>query len=241
MSDVVLTRRSGRARDLIRCAHPKQALFLAVTIGVLAAVDGRPAREVLLTTAAVLAVQLSLGIDNDLADSQHDYRAQTPGKPIAAARVESDTATYWMLVLILLAVPLARYSGWTAAAALLITLPIGWLHNHLLHRTAFSFLGWTATFALFPAFLAYGGWGGGTHGDAPTWAMTAAAALTGLCCHLTTSINDLVDDNKSGARGLPLRLALRIGAPRLLLATLALSALAVAGLVVAGLTVGLRQ
>ena len=56
-----------------------------------------------------------------------------------------------------------------------------------------------------------------------------------------TALGDLVDDNKSGARNLPLRIALRTGAPRLLVLTILLTTAAVAGLAVASLTVGLRQ
>ena len=94
---------------------------------------------------------------------------------------------------------------------------------------------------MFPAFLAYGAWAGEPHGDPPTYAVTAAAAAVGFCLHFVTTLGDLVDDNKSGARNLPLRLALRIGAPRLLVLTILLTTAAVAGLAVAGLTVGLRQ
>src|SRR5688500_16591351 len=164
MSDAVATPRSGRVRDLVRSAHPKQAVFLAAVIGVLAAIDGRAQREYLVSAAAVLAVQLSLGLSNDLCDQRHDYRAQTPGKPVANGILPASRARYWMTVLILLAVPLSMYSGTLAGLALVATLPIGWLHNRWLHRTAFSWVGWTLTFALLPAFLAYGGWGKGTHG-----------------------------------------------------------------------------
>jgi 4-hydroxybenzoate polyprenyltransferase len=241
MSDAVSTTRSGQVRDLVRSAHPKQAVFLTVVIGVLAAIDGRPQREVLVSAAAVLVVQLSLGLSNDLCDQHHDYRAQTAGKPIAIGALTASRASYWMFVLVLLAVPLSMYSGTAAGLALVATLPIGWLHNRWLHRTAFSWIGWTATAALLPAFLAYGGWGKGVHGDPPTWAVTGAAAAVGFCLHFVTSLGDLVDDNKSGARNLPLRLALRIGAPRVLVLTILLTTAAVAGLAVASLTVGLSQ
>ncbi|MBO9521762.1 MAG: UbiA family prenyltransferase [Nocardioidaceae bacterium] len=241
MSDAVTTRRTGRGLLLARSAHPKQALFFAALVGVLAAADGRATRECLVAAGAVLAVQLSLGLDNDLADAQHDYRAQTPGKPVASGALPTESASYAMYVLILLAIPLAAFNGSIAAVALLVTLPLGWLHNHWLHRTAFSFVAWTLTFAVAPAFLAYGGWGGKLHGDAPTWAVTGAAAAVGFCWHLVTTLGDLVADNKAGARNLPLRLALRIGAPRLLLVTILLSGLAVAGLVAAVLGTGLRQ
>jgi 4-hydroxybenzoate polyprenyltransferase len=241
MSDAVSTTATGRFTDLVRSAHPKQAVFLAAVLGVLAAIDGRPEREYLSVAAAVLAVQLSLGLSNDLCDQHHDYRAQTSGKPIASGALPASRASYWMIVLILLAVPLSVQNGGVAGLALLATLPIGWLHNRWLHRTAFSWLGWTLTFGLLPAFLAYGGWAGGMHGDAPTFAVTGAAAAVGFCLHFVTTLGDLVDDNKSGARNLPLRIALRMGAPRLLVLTILFTAAAVAGLVVATLTIGLRQ
>src|SRR5689334_9463738 len=191
MSDAApLVGSRARLRDLVRSSHPKQAVFLAVTIGVLAAVDGRPVREFLSAGAAVLAVQLALGLSNDVNDQPHDYRAQTPRKPVAEGLVPAATASYWMMVLVLLAVPLSIQNGGVAGLALLVTLPIGWIHNRWLHRTAFSFVGWTLSAAMLPAFLAYGGWGGGMHGHPPTWAMTAAAAAAGFCAHLLTSLGD---------------------------------------------------
>ena len=77
MSDAVPTTRSGRVRDLVRSAHPKQAVFLAAV--------------------AVLVVQLSLGLSNDLSDQRHDYRAQTPGKPIAAGLLAPTIASYCLM------------------------------------------------------------------------------------------------------------------------------------------------
>jgi 4-hydroxybenzoate polyprenyltransferase len=241
MSEAVSTTRTGQVRDLVRSAHPKQAVFLSAVVGILAAIDGRPEREYLVAAAAVLAVQLSLGLSNDRCDQHHDNRAQTAGKPIATGALPATRASYWMMVLVLVAVPLSMYSGTVAGVALVATLPIGWAHNRWLHRTAFSWLGWTLTFGLLPAFLAYGGWGKGVHGDPPTYAVTGAAAAVGFCLHFVTTLGDLVDDNKSGARNLPLRIALRIGAPRLLVLTILLTAAAVAGLAVATLTLGLRQ
>lgn len=242
MTETVRPARSRqRVGDLVRCTHPKQALAIAATMGILAAVSDRPAREALLVFAAVLAVQLSLGLSNDLCDERHDHRAQTPGKPLAEGRVDPSSASYWMMVLILLAVPLAASSGVITSVALLATLPIGWVHNRWLHRTAWSFLGWALTFALYPAFLAYGGWAGTTHGSAPTIAVTLVAAALGVCLHFVTSLGDLVADNKSGARTLPLQVALRTGAPRLLFLTVLATAASVVGLVVAAVSVGLHQ
>ncbi|MCX6396608.1 MAG: UbiA family prenyltransferase [Propionibacteriales bacterium] len=225
----------------MRCTHPKQAVVFAVGLGVAAGTSGRPFNEAVTVALAVLTVQLSLGLSNDLCDERHDARAETPGKPLAAGRIDRSSVNYWMMVLILLSVPLSVYSGVTAGIALLLTVPIGWVHNRWLHRTALSFVGWTATFALYPAFLSYGGWAGHIHGDAPTWAVTLAAAALGFSLHFVTSLGDLVTDNKSGARTLPLQLALRVGAPRVLLVTVLATGGAAFGLVTAALSAGLIQ
>ncbi len=82
MSDAVsATRSGGGCGTCVRSAHPKQALFLAaVDRGARGGGRTGPQREFLASAAAVLAVQLSLGLSNDLCDQHHDYRAQTVGQ-----------------------------------------------------------------------------------------------------------------------------------------------------------------
>ena len=46
--------------------------------------------------------------------------------------------------------------------------------------------------------------------------MTVLAALLGVGIHFLDALPDLVEDNETGVRHLPLRIALRTGAPRLL-------------------------
>ena len=58
-------------------------------------------------------------------------------------------------------------------------------------------------------------------------AFVVLSALLGVCVHFLTSLPDLVTDNKSGARNLPLRIALRTGAPRLLVVSLVVTVLVV--------------
>ncbi|HET7683323.1 MAG TPA: UbiA family prenyltransferase [Marmoricola sp.] len=245
MSDAVpatgTTTRTGQLRGLLRCSHPRQAIAFAVVIGVLARASDRPWREVLVAAGAVLVVQLLLGLGNDVSDEEYDRRAGREDKPIATGEVPRGNATYLVMVLLLVAIPLSLQNGGAAGAALLITVLVGAVHNRWLHRGAFSWVGWVLTFALLPAFLAYGGWAGGVHGAPPTWQFTAAAAAVGLCVHFLTTLPDLVDDNAAGVRNLPLRIALRTGAPRLFWATVVATVVAVYLLVAAGLDVGLRQ
>ena len=65
--------------------------------------------------------------------------------------------------------------------------------------------------------------------------------MLGVGVHVLTSLRGLVEDNRTGRRHLPLRLALRVGAPRLLVLTIAFCVV-VAGLAaLVGSTLGLSQ
>lgn len=228
-------------RALVRCSHPRHAVLLALAVGVLAHLSDRPLREALSAGGAMLLVQLMLGLANDVTDIEFDRRSGATGKPLAEGRIPRGNVTYAIAVLLIFAVPLSFQNGATAAVVMGLVLLVGAAHNKWLHHTAFSWLGWVVTFALLPAFLAYGSWPGEPAGPAPTIAFTAASAGLGLCLHFATTLRDLVGDHKGGSRNLPLRIALRIGAPKLLLLTVLASVAAIAGLVAAGLTVGLRQ
>ncbi len=58
---------------------------------------------------------------------------------------------------------------------------------------------------------------------------------------MLVSLPGLVLDNENGLRHLPLRIALRVGAAKLLWGTVVATALVLVGLLVAGAQVGLRQ
>jgi len=233
--------KEGQLGLLVIAAHPIQAIVLGGLVGALALLSDRTLGQAVVAGLAVVIVQLALGLHNDVCDVALDRKAGRTSKPIAAGDLPSGNATYVAIVLLVLAIPVSLQSGTVAGVALLATLPIGYVHNRILHRTFASFLGWMATFALYPVFLAYGGWGGGRHGDDPTWQFIVVFALVGLCAHLATSLPDLVADNAAGVKSLPLRIALKTGAPRLLVVTVVLSVLVLAAVIVVGLDPGLRQ
>jgi 4-hydroxybenzoate polyprenyltransferase len=58
---------------------------------------------------------------------------------------------------------------------------------------------------------------------------------------ILAALPDLVEDNETGVRNLPLRIALRTGAPRLLWISTAYTAVVAVAIVIAALTVGLRR
>ena len=232
---------SGQLRALLACTHPPQTLLMAVGIGVAALVAGRPLRESLVAGAAVLVVQAVLGILNDAGDRERDVASGARGNPVAEDRIPSGNATFAATCLAIVAIPLALQNGTVAGLALLLTLVSGFLYEKALRRTALSWLPWAISFGLLPAFLSYGGWGGGVHGAPPTLVVTVLSAMLGVGVHFLISLPDLVADNKTGMRHLPLRIALKVGAPRLLVISVVWTVLVALGIVVALLSVGLRQ
>ena len=226
---------------LVRAAHPRQAVLTAAGLAVSAALSGRPAREVGLVAVTVLVGQALLGWDNDLVDESADRADGRTTKPLVGGGLDRGTLGFWLACAVLLVIPLALSSGINAGLAYLISLTVGVLGQRYLRAGPLSWLPWAIAFALYPAYLSYGGWGGAADGHPPTIAMTVTAALLGVCVHVLVALRGLVDDNRAERRHLPLRLALRLGAPRLLFLTCLYCALLIGVLVLLGGTVGLSQ
>jgi 4-hydroxybenzoate polyprenyltransferase len=231
MTTQTVPRTTGQLRAFLRAVHPRQALAFAVVVGVLVALTGRPAREVLAAGAAVLVAQLLLGLLNDLFDVEIDQASGAPGKPIAEGLIPPGNASFAIVVLLLLVLPLSLQNGPTAALFLLASLVVGFVHNRWLKATALSWVGWSATFALLTYFVTYGGWGQEADGSAPFTSFVLLCALLGFLVHFLTALPDLVFDNVAKVRHLPLRVALRTGAPRLRLLTLVATALVLGAIV----------
>lgn len=238
---MVLRRNPGTAVALVLAAHPLLSTAIAIGVAAAAALSGRSGREVGLVLVTVLVGRATAGWLNDVADRQRDIAAERLDKPVAQGWVHPSTVTFAVACATLLLVPLSISNGTTAGIAHLLSVAAAWLYNSRIKLTALSWLPWAVSFGLLPTFLSYGGWGGGLHGGPPTVAMTALAALLGIGVHFIVSLPDLVGDNHNGVRSLPLLVALRIGAPKLLLVTVVYLALVVGGLVVAGFTQGLQR
>lgn len=224
---------------LARAAHPRQAVLTALGMGAAAALAGRPPREIGLVAGTVLVGQAILGWDNDLVDRERDARHETPGKPVAAGLLETGTAWFTLACAVLLVVPLSVSAGTIAGSAYLLALVVGLVANRVLRGSVLSWLPWAGQFALYPAYLAYGGWNGQGTDTPPTVAMTVLAALLGVCVHVLRALPGLVPDHQDDRHHLPLRIALRTGAPRLLVLASVLTGLVVVAMLVVGQAVGL--
>lgn len=226
---------------LLRASHPRQAVLTAAGLAASAALAGRPGREVGLVFATVLVGQAVLGWHNDLVDRKVDAQRLPSGKPIADGYLDPGTAWFALGCGVLLLVPLAVTNGVTAGCCYLASVGLGLMGNVVLRQGWLSWVTWAASYALYPGFLSYGGWGGQTTGSPPEAAMVVLAAALGVGVHVLCALPGLVRDHENGVRHLPLRIALKIGATRLLAVSLAWTALAVVGLLLVGNAVGLSQ
>jgi 4-hydroxybenzoate polyprenyltransferase len=236
-----LRKQRGQTASLLLSCHPLPTTAMTVGLGVAAALTGRPAVQCLLVAVTVLSGQLTVGWINDVVDRERDRQVGRQDKPVAMGWIDPGTVTFVTACVVLLLVPLSIANGTAAGVAHLLAVASAWLYNVWFKRTVLSWLPYAVSFGLLPAFLSYGGLGGGMHGGPPTVVMTVLAGLLGIGIHVLNTLPDLVEDNETGVRHLPLRIALRIGAPRLLWISTAYTFLVAAGIVIAGLTIGVRQ
>jgi 4-hydroxybenzoate polyprenyltransferase len=229
---------------LVRAAHPRQALLTAAALAAVAGLDARPGREVGLVALTVLVGQVVLGWHNDLVDRTRDRALDRTGKPLADGRLDPGTAWFAWCCAVLLLVPLAVNNGVLAGGCYLASVAVGLLgnlDNGLVRRGLLSLLPWAVSFALYPAFLSYGGWGGQAEGDPPQPVLIGLAALIGVGVHFLTALWGLVADDADGWTYLPLRVGRRLGATRLLVVTLVYLAGAVAAFAVVAHRLGLSR
>ncbi len=227
---------------LLIASHARHGILMTLGVTVAAALSGRSTREVGLVLATVLVGQFVLGVHNDLVDRQRDHDNDRLGKPLAEGWLDPSTAGFAIAAGALLVIPLSLESGMVAGLSHLGFLAVAMLGNAgLLRKGALSFLPWMISFGLLTAFLAYGGWRGDGSDTPPTIALTACAALLGAGVHVVHSLPGLVDENRSGWKTLPLRIALKIGAAKTLLVAVVYLTVVGAATIAVAVSVGLRQ
>jgi 4-hydroxybenzoate polyprenyltransferase len=231
----------GQAFSLLLACHPLPTAAMTVALAVAAALSGRSGQEVALVAATVLSGQLTVGWINDVVDRERDKLVGRTDKPVAQGRIDPGTVNFATACVVLACVPLSMANGTAAGIAHLAAVLSAWMYNFFFKFTALSWMPYAVSFGLLPAFLSYGGLGGGLHGAPPTIAMTVLAALLGIGIHFMRSVWGLVADHEEGWTYLPLKLAMKVGATRLLaLSTTYTVAVAIA-MVVVGAQVGLSR
>lgn len=226
---------------LLQTSHPKQAIITALSLAGVAILTGRSPKEVGVIAVTVLVGQAILGWHNDVVDRRHDRDNNIAGKPVADGRLDPGTVWYAIVAAFWVLLPLAVTTGLTAGCIYMGSVAVGMLGN-VLFRTGFlSFWSWAVSFAMLPAYLSYGGWGGQAKGDPPEVSIVVLAALLGIGVHFTRSVWGLVADHAEGWTYLPLKLGLKLGATRLLMLSSLYTAVIVVLLAVFGARDGLTR
>jgi 4-hydroxybenzoate polyprenyltransferase len=197
-----------RALALFRCSHPEPTVAVSAVAGALAVSAGRAPAGVLVTVAAVLAGQLSVGWSNDAVDARRDSHSGRRDKPLAAGLIGLGTVRVAAGLALAVCVPLSLLSGWRAAVVHLVAVLLAWGYNLGLKATRISVLPYAVAFALLPAFVTLGLPGT----PAPPWWALLAGALLGSGAHFANALPDLDDDLRNGIRGLPHRVGQRAAA-----------------------------
>ncbi|MFD9514718.1 UbiA family prenyltransferase [Streptomyces mirabilis] len=245
---------AGRMGGLAGSCHPGPVVAVTALMAALAATAGQGAARCVLTAAAVLTGQLSVGWCNDAFDARRDIAAGRRGKPVVDGAVGVTEVWVAAYAALALCVPISLACGLWAGVVHLAGVAAAWAYDLRLKATAWSWAPYAVGFAALPAFVALGlpgqPW--------PAWWVVTAGALLGVGAHLGDVLPDIGGDLATGVRGFPHRLG--SDGARLLLpvplvtasAVLALgpaggpgrwgvAALAVAGLVaVAGTVLGRR-
>lgn len=197
-----------RIRAVAASTHPGPALAVtAITIG-LAIANGLDWWRVALLGAAMLADQLSVGLSNDWIDADRDRAVGRTDKPVARGDISKHLARNLAFGFAAAALVLTMPLGWPALALHAVVLASAWSYNAWFKNSALSPLPYVVSFGLLPALVT-------VSAAAPAWPsgwVIAAGALLGLAAHFANVLPDLDDDAATGIRGLGHRIGGRASA-----------------------------
>lgn len=190
------------AAALALSSHPGPSLAVSAVSAVLGIAVGLDPPHVVILGVAVLLGQLSVGLSNDWIDAGRDRAVGRTDKPVAAGLVSIGTARAASFI--------------TAAAAILLTLPLGgpatlahtafiisaWTYNLGLKKTPVSVIPYIVSFGLLPMIASLSR---PAPAVAAGWAI-ALGSLLGVAAHFANVLPDLDDDARTGVAGLPHRI-----------------------------------
>jgi 4-hydroxybenzoate polyprenyltransferase len=190
------------AAALALSSHPGPSLAVTAVSVVLGIAVGLDPLHVAILGVAFLLGQLSVGLSNDWIDAERDRAVGRTDKPVAAGRVSAGTVRAASFVTAVAAILLTLPLGWLATLAHTLFIVSAWTYNLGLKNTPVSVLPYIVSFGLLPliATLARP-----VPTAAAAWAL-ALGALLGIAAHFANVLPDLDDDARTGIAGLPHRL-----------------------------------
>ncbi|MEO8262019.1 MAG: UbiA family prenyltransferase [Pseudolysinimonas sp.] len=210
----------ARIRALVLSTHPGPGAAVTVITVLLAIAGGLEPWRIVLVGLVMALDQASVGLSNDWIDAERDRAVGRTDKPVARGDVSASLARTVALATAAASVLVSLPLGWPAVLAHLLFLGSAWAYNAGLKGTAVSVVPYLVSFGTLPSIVALAS-------AQPAFAAvttTAAGALLGAGAHFANVLPDLDDDAATGVRGLPHRLG-RV--PSLIATWLALLAAAV--------------
>jgi 4-hydroxybenzoate polyprenyltransferase len=192
--------RTSTVSALATAAHLGPALAVTALATAYAGSLGLGAPQVLLVAGAVLAGQLTIGWSNDLLDRDRDREVGRRDKPLATGTLPARTVLVALASALVATLVLSALCGLAAGAVHLLLVASGWAYNLGLKATVWSWVPYAVTFGGLPVFVHL------LDGDLPPLWAPVATALLGVGAHLLNALPDLVDDERTGVRGMPHRL-----------------------------------
>ncbi|MEO6533206.1 MAG: UbiA family prenyltransferase [Pseudolysinimonas sp.] len=199
------TRASGRVAALLRSTHPGPGLAVTVVAVLLGVAVGLEPWRVVVLGAALLFDQASVGLSNDWIDAERDRAVGRTDKPVALGQIGVGTVRAAACITAAAAILLTLPLGLVATAVHAVSLASAWSYNALLKNSPLSLLPYVVSFGLLPSIASLAR----PLPVLPAWWVFAAGALLGIAAHFANVLPDLDDDRRTGIRGLPHRLGLR--------------------------------
>jgi 4-hydroxybenzoate polyprenyltransferase len=185
----------------VRLLHPFPSAINAVLVAAIVLVAGGAASVALVMGAAMLAIQFSIGVTNDVFDQGAD--AGRPEKPLVHGDVSRRQAIFLSVALGAGGLMLAATRGVVELALLVVMYGAGLAYDAGLKRLGLGWLAYAVAFPLLPVYA----WFGAT-GQVPPHAeiLLPIAALAGPALALTNGLVDADSDREAGTRTIVVRL-----------------------------------
>jgi 4-hydroxybenzoate polyprenyltransferase len=187
-------RRSERAAALVRLVHPFPSILDAVATGALALIAGGGPAAAGSLALSMLAIQLSIGATNDVADAARDALSR-PAKPIPSGAVAIGVARSVAVVAAAIGLALAASRGPAAFVIAVTGLAVGLAYDLRLKASAYSWLPFAVGIPLVPVFA----WVGAVGSIPPpvvALALLAVPAGSGLA--IANALPDAEADRAAG-------------------------------------------
>lgn len=188
-----------KLKALFWSSHPLPSLavtLFAVLFGVSANLEPM---QLVLVGFAVLTQQFSVGLSNDWIDYQRDKAVARSDKPVATARISPSAVRNAAFGFVLLALGISFAIGVQSGLLMVLMLIAGWSYNLGLKKGLLSVLPYIVGFGILPSFATLSS----ANPYLPQWWVFLVAALLGVSAHFANVLPDLIDDHKTGVRGLP--------------------------------------